>query len=31
MREVLPDPIPCDAITDRIVQKAIRVEMTGDS
>ena len=29
--EVLPDPILCDAITDRIVQKAIRLEMTGES
>ena len=29
--EVLPDPILCDAITDRIVQKAIQVEMTGES
>ena len=29
--EVLPDPVLCDAITDRIVQKAIMIEMEGES
>ena len=29
--EVLPDPVLCDAITDRIVQKAILLEMEGES
>nr|EES51768.1 MAG: IstB domain protein ATP-binding protein [Leptospirillum ferrodiazotrophum] len=30
-REILPDPVLCDAITDRIVQKAIILEMEGES
>jgi DNA replication protein DnaC len=29
--EILPDPVLCDAITDRIVQKAISLEMVGES
>ncbi len=29
--EILPDPVLCDAITDRIVQKAIMIEMEGES
>ncbi|EQD73248.1 IstB domain protein ATP-binding protein, partial [mine drainage metagenome] len=29
--EVLTDPVLCDAITDRIVQKAIMLEMEGES
>lgn len=29
--EVLPDPVLCDAITDRIVQKSIALEMVGES
>ena len=29
--EILPDPVLCDAITDRIVQKAITIEMVGES
>ena len=30
-QEILPDPVLCEAITDRIVQKAIMIEMQGDS
>lgn len=30
-REILPDPVLCEAITDRIVQKAIMIEMEGES
>ena len=29
--EVLPDPVLCEAITDRIVQKAVTLEMVGES
>ena len=30
-QEILPDPVLCEAITDRIFQKAIMIEMQGDS
>lgn len=29
--EILPDPVLCEAVTDRIVQKALMLELTGES
>ncbi len=29
--EVLPDPVLCEAITDRIIQKAVTLELVGES